>query len=385
MSSSLKQTRLPVHAYLRDEVVHRYARLTEEGLYSLAPQELFWQARYNFLKERGYLLRPRYSPGWKPSWIGTNLDPTFCEDSIRLLHYQVMDATRTSNGELLAIKSFYKEEQEMDIAKFFSSMQDLMNHCVPIHEILPDPYDPELALMVMPYLRPCNDPEFATVGDVIEFGLFFMHKHKVAHRDVAVDNIMMDAKPLYPSGHHPVQIGYTLDTLYPVSPLPRAGRKIQYYYIDFGLSMRFAPGASTLVVGDVGRDADVPELSDTVPYDAFKVDIFALGNLYLKEFEQVRLRFLVHLAALWRLTTLQKYKNVEFLRSLIEPMVRRQPEQRPTAEQALQEWTKTRETLADSLFRWRLVPKAEPAIERVVNDTVAVAWEGIYHLKKLVG
>lgn len=23
--------------------------------------------------------------------------------------------------------------------------------------------------MVMPYLRPCNDPDFATVGDIIEF------------------------------------------------------------------------------------------------------------------------------------------------------------------------------------------------------------------------
>lgn len=100
---------------------------------------------------------------------------------------------------------------------------------------------------------------------------------------------MMDAKPLYPNGHHPVRISYSPDTLYPVSALPRAGRDIKYYYIDFGLASWFPQGSSTYVVGDVGRDADVPELSDTVPYDAFKVDIFALGNLFSKEFEQVSL------------------------------------------------------------------------------------------------
>lgn len=98
---------------------------------------------------------------------------------------------------------------------------------------------------------------------------------------------MMDAKPLYPSGHHPVRLGYSLDTLYPVTALPRAGRKIRYFYIDFGLAMHFPKGSSTYVVGDVGRNARVPELSDQVPYDAFKVDIFALGDLLSKEFEQV--------------------------------------------------------------------------------------------------
>ena len=62
---------------------------------------------------------------------------------------------------------------------------------------------------------------------------------------------------------------------------------MRYYYIDFGLSVQFPPGAPTVTVGDVGRDTEVPELSATVPYDAFKVDIFALGNLFYKEFYQV--------------------------------------------------------------------------------------------------
>lgn len=80
-----------------------------------------------------------------------------------------MDATRLSSRELVAIKSFLKQGQELHIAQFFTSVHDPRNHCVSIYEILPDPYDPKLAMMVMPYLRPCNNPEFATLGDVVDF------------------------------------------------------------------------------------------------------------------------------------------------------------------------------------------------------------------------
>lgn len=75
---------------------------------------------------------------------------------------------------------------------------------------------------------------------------------------------------------------------------------------------------------------------------------------------------------------------MEFLEALIGPMTLRQPEQRPTAEQVSREWQKIRATLNDTDLRWRLGPKNEPAFDRVVNDTVAVAWEGVYRLKKLV-
>ena len=98
---------------------------------------------------------------------------------------------------------------------------------------------------------------------------------------------MMDASPLYPNGYHPVRRYVSVDVIENVKSLARIDHPVRYYYIDFGLSVHFAGGASSLVVGDVGRDNEVPELSSTVPYDGYKADIYALGNLFHKEFDQV--------------------------------------------------------------------------------------------------
>ena len=60
------------------------------------------------------------------------------------------------------------------------------------------------------------------------------------------------------------------------------------------------------------------------------------------------------------------------------------PEARPTTEEALQQWKNIKTTLHPSLNRWRLGSKSEPAIERVFNDTVAAAWNGLHSLRKLI-
>ncbi|KAJ3001184.1 hypothetical protein NUW54_g6593 [Trametes sanguinea] len=371
MSEPVQQKRLPRHAYLTEENIERYTRSTLKGHYGLLPSEIWWKDRQQYLFEAGYVLRPRYWPNWRPSWLGTNLHPMYCEDSIMQADYQILDAKRSRENDIVAIKTIRKDTQEMPVMQFLSSIRHPHNHTVPLIQVLDDPYDPELLLMVMPYLRPCNNPDFATVGDAIQFinqtleGLAFMHGNRVAHRDIAMKNIMMDAKALYPGGHHPVRLNYSSDAIKPVTPLPRTGHDIKYYYIDFGLSCRFPDGASHYVVGDVGRDAEVPELSSTVPYDAFKVDIYALGNLYAKEFEQ-------------------KYSNMDFLAPLIERMKQRQPQLRPPADDLLAQWKNIRDSLGSNAHRWRLSPKSEPAIGRMLNDTVAVAWEGINRLKDCV-
>ncbi|OSD01161.1 hypothetical protein PYCCODRAFT_1413086 [Trametes coccinea BRFM310] len=367
------QKKLPDYVYLIPEAAQRQAERTRQGAYNLLPDELLWQQRQIFLEEHGYLLRPRYHKNWKPSWIGTNIARAFCEDSIMTSRPQVIDAKRLKDNYIVSIKIVSNKDQELHVAQFLSSFKDKdKNHCVEVLDVLGDPLDPERSLMVMPYLRPFNDPELITVGDVIDFvgqmldGLSFMHEHRVAHRDIAPPNIMMDARPLYPSGHHPVKMDYTPDAVYDAIPLSRADHPVKYYYVDFGISVHFPENSSTMVVGDVGRDDEVPELSNTVPYDAFKVDIYALGNLFDKEFEQ-------------------RYHRLEFLRPLIDSMKQKQPEMRLSAADLVILFQQILKTVNTAAWRWRLSLKSEGPYERMLNDTVAVAWNGINNLKRYVG
>lgn len=194
---------------------------------------------------------------------------------------------------------------------------------------------------------------------------------------------MMDGRALYPNGHHPVWTDCSPDIVEELKPLLRMDHPVKYFYIDFGLSVRFEPDASPYVVGDVGRDAEVPELSSTVPYDAFKADIYALGNLFDKEFVQVWLP-LVHSQAIRLMSRTQKYHSLDFLCELVDAMKRRLPSQRPTAVELIEIFQKARKKLTPSTLRWRLSLKSQPAYERLFNDTVAAAKDGLSRLRRFV-
>ena len=47
---------------------------------TLVMTERWWRDRYNVIAERGYRLRPRYHPGWEPSWFKTGKDFYTAED-----------------------------------------------------------------------------------------------------------------------------------------------------------------------------------------------------------------------------------------------------------------------------------------------------------------
>ena len=54
-------------------------------LATLQDDEKSWVARQEFLQERGYMLRPRFRPGWVPSWtIDKSVDMECAEDGIAL-------------------------------------------------------------------------------------------------------------------------------------------------------------------------------------------------------------------------------------------------------------------------------------------------------------
>lgn len=89
---------------------------------------------------------------------------------------------------------------------------------------------------------------------------------------------MMDADALFPEGFHPIETKYDPSYTHPIQPKSRSGVDIKYYFIDFGLSVEVSP-ETKYVLGIFGRDDTVPELSLTEPYDAFKVDIYIMGNM----------------------------------------------------------------------------------------------------------
>ena len=75
----------------------------------------------------------------------------------------------------------------------------------------------------------------------------------------------------------------------PIVPRIGAWPPIRYYFVDFGISVKFpADLEPKRTVGIIGLDRDAPELSNTRPYDPFRVDIFILGNVFKKDIYAVR-------------------------------------------------------------------------------------------------
>ena len=95
----------------------------------------------------------------------------------------------------------------------------------------------------------------------------------------------MDSVHLYPCGFHPVRNILLYDCSAPAPFIPRRDAGVKYHFIDYGVSSHFPPGSwHRLVVGRDGRDQDIPELSDDVPYDPFKVDVYTIGSVLHHEF-----------------------------------------------------------------------------------------------------
>ncbi len=83
MVPSTDQNHQPRHAIPGDETrIELYGHATPLSAYSLITSERFWRDRQPHIQQHGYLLRPRYSPNWVPSWLGRDISPMLCEDSI---------------------------------------------------------------------------------------------------------------------------------------------------------------------------------------------------------------------------------------------------------------------------------------------------------------
>lgn len=154
----------------------------------------------------------------------------------------------------------------------------------------------------------------------------------------------------------------------------------RYYFIDFGISTRFEGPGPHLVTGTIGRDPTPPELSATVPYDPFKLDVYLLGNHFLRAYVEVRLLPCHVLPP----DASQKCTNLEFLRPLLLHMTRRNPDARPTAEQALRLLRREARKPYGVPFRWRLRRRDDGLVRSVILDVHSVFREVYFQLRHIL-
>ena len=107
-------------------------------------------------------------------------------------------------------------------------------------------------------------------------------------RDACFFNLMVDSAKLVPDGDISLNIPYlTIDKCRRVqSVVRRSVAPLEYYFIDFEASVRFTPEEKNpLCVGIFGQEYAVPELSETVPYNPFMVDVYQLGSIFPRLFK----------------------------------------------------------------------------------------------------
>ncbi|KAJ7112944.1 kinase-like domain-containing protein [Mycena epipterygia] len=248
-------------------------------------EEQFWVDSQPFLLARGYQLRPRYHPDWVPSWIvGSNREGQH-EDALDIIMDCVLDATRIHDGKKVILKRVPNDGDEIMIIKYLDSERaEPLNRTIPFLETIPLP-NSSWTFLVMPYCRRFDYPPFHCRNEFVEAmsqfmeGLQFMHEHNIVHFDIAPQNMMMDESKVVPKGSHfsnpRTHTGF--HNLFSWNNRCTVG-PVDYYYIDFGLSLYFPNGKDTaLHLATLRTFPTIPELSQTVPYNPFKVDIFQLG------------------------------------------------------------------------------------------------------------
>ncbi|EIW83440.1 hypothetical protein CONPUDRAFT_136453 [Coniophora puteana RWD-64-598 SS2] len=338
----------------------------------LSKGEAWWAERYQWLKDSGYQLRPRYAPDWKPSWHRTKKSIFNSEDGVPTWHAHLLDAVRTSDGKFVMLKLLKFQSSnpseaevgryEVEIGQKFSSeplAADPSNRCVPIYDVLYPPNDDNSRILVMPLLRTLDDPQFDTIGEGVDFcdqifvGLKFMHDNHVAHRDCSMINVMMEATSMFVGDWHPMNQNKTRDFAAYVKYYTRTQRPPRYYYIDFGYSRRYDPSTSDpreKVM--IGGDDTVPEHqgNNPPPQNPFRTDIYCVGNVI-------------------RECLLNETRGFEFLVPLVAEMMHKDPKQRPSATEVVERFDNLTKGLSSWKLRSRVIYRGEDVFTNTLHGT----------------
>ncbi|KAH9971427.1 kinase-like domain-containing protein, partial [Lactifluus volemus] len=295
--------------------------------------EKWWRDHYLSIETHGYKLRPRYHPDWEPSWIKAGKVFYEVEDGQATISRAVMDAVCVRDGLPVMLKRVLPNDgpHELMITRHFSSAElanTSHNHCVPLLDVIELQHAEHQKLVVTPLLRPFNQPPMQTFGEFVAFftqicnGLQFMHERNVAHRDCTGNNIMLDPSGMYPNWFHPVKIDRNRNFKGTAKAYTRTQRPPVYYFTDFGLSRQYT---SRDVVDEPlrGEDKSAPEHKSGGGHcNPFHTDIYYIGNLVREEF-------------------MNKYRDFEFMKDLIDRMTHEDPAMRPRIEEVLRRFATT--------------------------------------------
>ncbi|KAJ7697960.1 hypothetical protein B0H16DRAFT_1839437 [Mycena metata] len=118
----------------------------------------------------------------------------------------------------------------------------------------------------MPYCRPFNSPPFHCLDKFVSAmtqyieGLQFMHEHNIVHFDIAPQNMLMEESRLIPKGSHWCH--------------PDSHTGFSWHFFSW---KNRCGKESARIAGTLRPFPMIPELSLTVPYNPFYVDIFQFG------------------------------------------------------------------------------------------------------------
>ncbi|KAJ7829247.1 hypothetical protein B0H13DRAFT_2372704 [Mycena leptocephala] len=155
---------------------------------------------------------------------------------------------------------------ELKIFRHLDALRsDARSHTIPLLDVIPFP-GTEWTFVVMPYCRRFNSPPFHCRDEFVDAmtqyieGLQFMHEHNFVHFDIAPQNMVTEESCLIPKGSH---------WCYPDSHSGFTGNFFSWKNCCGKESARITATLRTFRM--------IPELSLTVPYNPFYVDVFQIG------------------------------------------------------------------------------------------------------------
>jgi hypothetical protein len=177
---------------------------------------------------------------------------------------------------------------------------------------------------------------------------------------------MMDPRPIYLDGYHPVKTNRTSDLKKRASHMTRTDRPVKYFYTNMSEARMYPKFEGVYDRISLGKDGTVPEHRGNTTkavVNPFAVDVYCLGNVLRTEFLEVGVLYITTNIVL--ICSLQKRKGFGFIKELVDDMTQKDLRLRPTAAEACARWTEIQKGLSKKMLRKRCVTRGESVLKNV--------------------